>query len=93
MVGLDLFGSPELLADHWAGLVQSYYANGPERIHGRASTTVGLAFIRYFLTRRTEATDGVGLGQEHRVVTRSLTGSALVAGDRLVHASCFALAA
>ena len=92
MVGADLFGNPELLAEMWAGLIRSYYANAPERIHGRASSTWALTFLNFFLTRPTERTNGVALGQEHRVTRGGVTGTGLMAEDRLIHANCFARA-
>ena len=93
MVGADLFGNPELLAEMWAGLVRFYYANAPERIHGRPSTTFALTFLRHFLTRPAERIEGVAIGQEHRVTTGGVLGTGLMAGDRLIHATCFARAA
>jgi hypothetical protein len=93
MVGADLFGNPDLLAEMWAGLIRSYYANAPERIYGRASSTWALTFLNFFLTRPTERTNGVALGQEHRVTRGGVTGTGLMAEDRLIHATCFARAA
>jgi hypothetical protein len=93
MVGADLFGNPELLAEMWAGLVRSYYANAPERIYGRPSTTFGLTFLRHFLTRPTERIEGIAIGQDHRVTTGGVLGTGLMACDRLIHATCFARAA
>jgi hypothetical protein len=93
MVGADLFGNPDLLAEMLAGLVRSYYANAPERIYGRPSTSFALTFLRHFLTRPTQRTQGVGLGQEYRVTAGEVLGTGLMARDRLVHATCFARAA
>lgn len=93
MVGADLFGNPELLAEMWGGLIRSYYANAPERIYGRSSTTFGLQFLRYFLTRPAHRTPGVALGQEYRVANPGVNGTGLCVDDRLIHATCFARAA
>lgn len=90
MVAADLFGNPDLLADMWAGLVRSYYANAPERTQGRPSTTHGLAYLRYFLTRPANRTGAVALGDEYRINARAITGTGLLDRDRLVHATCFA---
>ena len=93
MVGADLFGNSELLGEMWAGLIRSYYANTPERIHGRSSTTFGLQFLRYFLTRPAHRTPGVALGQEYRVANPGVSGTGLCVDDYLIHATCFARAA
>ena len=90
MVGADLFGNPELLAEMWAGLVRSYYANAPERIYGRSSITFGLQFLRYFFTRPAHRAPGVALGQEYRVANPGVNGTGLCVDDRLIHATCFA---
>jgi hypothetical protein len=92
MVAADLFGNPELLADMWAGLVRFYYANVPERTQGRPSTTHGLAYLRYFLTRPANRTGAVALGDEYRINARAITGTGLLDRDRLIHANCFARA-
>jgi hypothetical protein len=93
IVGAELFGNPELLADLWAGIVSSYVANSPERVHGRPSTTQALTFLRHYLTRDAHRSDGVAIGREYRVSTDRLAGTGLMVDDQLVHASCFVLAA
>jgi hypothetical protein len=50
MVGADIFGNPGPLDEMWAGLVRSYYANAPERIYSRPSTSYALTFLCQFLT-------------------------------------------
>lgn len=93
MVGTDLLGNPEFLAEVWGGLIHSYYANAPERIYGRSSTSFGLQFPRYFLTRPAQRTPGVALGQEYRVTNTGVSGTGLCVDDRLINANCFARAA
>jgi len=93
MVGAYRFGNPELLAEMWAGLVRSCYANAPERIYGQPSTSFALTLLRHFLTRPTERMPGVAIGQEHRVRGGGVLGTGLMAGDRLIHATCFARSA
>jgi hypothetical protein len=90
MVGADLFGNPELLAEMWAGLVRSCYANAPERIYGRPSTTFALTFLRHFLTRPAERHLSVALGHEFRIHSSRVAGTILASEDVLIHGSCYA---
>jgi hypothetical protein len=77
MLGADLFGNSELLAEMWAGLVRSYYANAPERIYGRPSTSFALTFPRYFLTRPAGRHLSVALGHEFRIHSSRWPGRSL----------------
>ncbi|MDE0415650.1 MAG: hypothetical protein OXI95_01770 [bacterium] len=86
VTAMDLFGAPHLLRKHWGALVRSHFIeNRPSQ--GRPSATLALRNIRRLSTSPARTAPGVGLGCEHRVTDRRLTGQALVLDDALIHAS------
>ena len=86
VTAMDLFGAPHLLRKHWGALVRSHFIeNRPST--GRPSATRALRNIRRLGTSPAKTAPGVGLGCEHRVTARCLTGQALVLNDALIHAS------
>ncbi len=86
VTAMDLFGAPHLLREHWGALVRSHFIESRPST-GRPSATRALGRIRRLGTSPAETAPGVGLGCEHRVSGRRLTGQALVLDDRLIHAS------
>lgn len=93
IVAADVFGSPDMLACHWAAIVRSNMLDATAAGPTRPSATQALRFLHKFANAATEVAAGVGLGREHRVSTSRIVGQALVWDDILVHASAFALAA
>ena len=86
VTAMDLFGAPHLLRKHWGALVRSHFIeNRPST--GYPSATLALRSIRRLGTSPAKTAPGVGLGCEHRVTRRRLTGQALVLNDALIHAS------
>lgn len=89
VVAVELFGSPNLLAPHWNGLVRSYLLERPVA-KGAPSAQSVLSFIRRFAFNKSEDSPGVGLGIERRVENESMAGQALTLEGKTVHASFFA---
>ena len=89
VTAMDLFGAPPLLAVHWAALIRSYLLDSP-LASGRPSATQVLNFVRRFASARAQQAPGVGLGVEHRMAHKRLTGQALTLDEAIVHATCFA---
>ncbi len=86
VTAMDLFGAPHLLREHWGALVRSHFLETrPSR--GRPSATSALKRMRRLGASPAETAPGVGLGCEHRVSGRRLTGQALVLDGALIHAS------
>ena len=86
VTAMDLFGAPHLLRKHWGALVRSHFIeNRPST--GRPSATLVLRNIWRLGTSPARTAPGVGLGCEHRMTGRRLTGQALVLDDALIHAS------
>lgn len=86
VTAMDLFGAPHLLRKHWGALVRSHFIETRPST-GRPSATLALRRVRRLGTSTAETAPGVGLGCEHRVTGRRLTGQALVLDDALIHAS------
>ncbi len=86
--GMDLFGAPDLLAAHWAGLIRSYLLESPAA-DGRPSATRVLELVRRFALAPQKETPGVGLGIERRVTDKRLIGQALILDGAVVHAAFF----
>ena len=86
VTAMDLFGAPHLLRKHWGALVRSHFIETGQS-KGHPSATLALRRVRRLGTSRSETAPGVGLGCEHRVTGRRLTGQALVLDDALIHAS------
>ena len=89
VTAMDLFGAPHLLAVHWAALIRSYLLDSP-LASGRPSATQVLNFVRRFASARAQHARGVGLGVEHRMAHKRLTGQALTLDRAIVHATFFA---
>jgi len=93
VVSVELFGSTELLASAWQGIVHSALLDAPSHVRGAPSSTKVLRFIdRWFHTQPLRS-HGVGLGVEHRTRGKRLVAQSLTISDIVVHASAFALAA
>lgn len=88
VAAMDLFGAPHLLAAHWAALVRSYLVESPAAT-GPPSATRVLQIIRRFASAQAKTAPGVGLGVEHRVADKRLTGQTLTLGEATVHAAFF----
>ena len=86
--GMDLFGSPHLLAVHWPALIRSYLLESPVG-EGRPSATRVLELARRFASAPGQEAPGVGLGVEHHVVDKQLIGQALTLDGAVVHAAFF----
>ena len=89
VAAMDLFGAPHLLAVHWAALIRSYLLDSP-LASSRPSATQVLNFVRRFASARAQQAPGVGLGVEHRMAHKRLTGQALTLDGAIVHATFFA---
>ncbi len=87
ITAMDLFGAPHLLRAHWGALVRSHFIESRRSRTGYPSATSALRNIRRLDVSPAETAPGVGLGHEHRVSERRLTGQALTLDDALVHAS------
>ena len=72
----------------WPG-GRSWLTEGAGSVHQRPATQV-LNFVRRFASARAQQAPGVGLGVEHRMAHKRLTGQALTLDGAIVHATCFA---
>ncbi len=88
VTAMDVFGSPRLLAAHWAALIRSHLLESPVT-NGSPSATRALQIVRRFAWAHAKEAPGIGLGVEHRVVDDRLTGHALTLDKALVHAAFF----
>ena len=85
---IQLFGAPQLLAEHWGALVGSHLLSRPSHA-GRPSATGVLAVLRRFGSLPSENSKGVGLGTEHRVEDGRGSGQALSLEGALLHATYY----
>ena len=86
VVGMELFGVPELLQPHWSPLVRSYLLERPTA-SGRPSADRVLKALRETGGEVSKHSPGLGLGVERHFSNRRTVGQALVLGRSLVHAS------
>ena len=93
VVSAELFGSPELLASAWQGIMNSAFLDAPSHVRGTPSATKVLRFIDRWFSAQAVRSDGVGLGEEHRARAERLVAQSLLMSDMIVHASAFALVA
>ena len=93
VVSAELFGSPELLASAWKGIMNSAFLDAPSHVRGTPSATKVLRFIDRWFSAQAVRSDGVGLGEEHRARAERLVAQSLLMSDMIVHASAFALVA
>ena len=100
VVGLEYFDAPASFAHYLPKLVRSYALDAVET--ARVSATrkrlppveeVVRQFIAELLATTTESFPGVGEGENVRMESPTLAGSALVLGERLVHCAAFRSAA
>ena len=89
VTAMDLFGGSQLFAVHWAALIRSYLLDS-SLARGRPCATQVLNVVRRFASARTQHAPGVGLGVEHRMAHKRLTGQALTLDGAIVHATFFA---
>jgi hypothetical protein len=94
VLGVELFDSAETLHKLLPKLVRSYALDAIDA-EGEATHSPAVAEVEAFLKSLGQATattaTGVGLGQDVRLTEESLTGGALLDGDRLIHLSAFAV--
>lgn len=88
VIGMDLFGAPELLAAHWAALIRSHLLERP-RPNGPPSPTRALGMLRRYAALPSTEKPGLGLGVEHRMKDHRLSGFRLALNDTLVHGTFF----
>ena len=94
VVSAEVFSSPEMLAAHWAAIVDAAILDAPEQQPtSRPSASKVLRFLHRFTQAEATVSPGVGLGTEYHVRTPKFVAQALVHDDIVVHASAFALAA
>lgn len=93
VVSVELFGSSDLLASAWQGIMDSAFLDAPTHVRGAPSATKVLRFINRWFNTQPVQSQGVGLGVEHRTRGERLVAQSLTISDIVVHASAFALAA
>ena len=94
IVSAEVFATAAMLAAYWEGIVRAAIMDAPEEPPtSKPSLTRAVKFLRTVAKARATVTDGVGLGREYHVESRSIVAQALVHDTLLVHASAFALAA
>jgi len=86
VVGIELFGSPDLLRPHWPAAVRSYLLERPD---GGGSPSPGrvLQALHHVGRSPAKVTPGLGLGEERHYAARKGTGQALTLEGALVAAS------
>lgn len=96
LVGIELFGSPRVLAKLYPKLVRSYGLDALEEdvapgndARGEPQWTAH-SLLNELLAARVERHKAIGLGEDFRLESPSLVGAALIDGDALVHFSAFA---
>jgi len=93
VLSVEIFGSTELLAANWEGVVRSAMLDADGRRHRPASASQALRFVRRVMRADAVRSPGLGLGDEHHIRTERFVAQALLLDDLVVHASAFALAA
>jgi len=91
VVGGDLFDHAETLGRLWQKLLRGYALDAVERSHQTpsASLTDTGAFIRAAQEAVEEIYQSVGLGEDVRLSSDTVTGSGLLWGEKAVHTSLF----
>lgn len=93
IVSCEVFASTELLAAHWAGLVDSWFLDAPDTDdHRRPGLSAALRYVRRIGTTPGDVAPAVGLGEEIHIRSGRFHAQVLVADDSIVHASAFTLA-
>lgn len=93
IVSADLFASTELLAANWEALVRGYLVDAMGGEAATAQAGAALRFLHRLATAEVSAGEGLGLGTELHLRSRSVVGQALTFEGGLVHASAYAVAA
>jgi hypothetical protein len=88
-VGLDLLAGPRLFARAWPRLCAGYVADVIGRKPEPWQRLEAQAVLEALVGSQAERAPAVGLGEEYRLGSGGLTGAALVAQSRLVHAMAF----
>ncbi len=89
VVGMELFGAPELLQPHWSALVRSYLLE-TATFSGRPSADRVLKAMRDFGAAASRHSTGLGLGVERHFTNRRAVGQALTLERSIVHACVLA---
>jgi hypothetical protein len=91
LVGLELFGHPDLLRKMLCKIVRSFALDAIDESNGDRFPTVDAAreLLHDVADGRTETFPGVGLGEDARIRGRLTTGAALIAEGRVVHLCAF----
>jgi len=89
IVGFELFQSPELLAEHWEGIVRSHFLVRPSRAEGVVSADKVLRFVGGFMSKVQRTVPTQGLGTCNAVSSKNHFGRVLVLDDTVIHAVGF----
>lgn len=93
VVAADVLATQELLRARWSSMVRAAMLDSPSQVRGRPSASRALRLIRNTASGSATEVEGVGLGREHHVRTRSVVAHVLTWEDLVVHTSSFVLAA
>jgi hypothetical protein len=93
VVGGDLFDHAETLKALWNKLIRGYAIDALERQRWAEEEGTAQPDTREFLTAALRAQEehyqSVGLGEDVRLSSDSVTGSSLMWGDQVIHTSLF----
>lgn len=88
-VGLDLLAGPGLFSHSWSRLCAGYVADAIGREPGSWQRLDAAPVLEALAKGQAEPAAAVGLGEEYRLGTVGLAGSALIAQGRLAHLMVF----